>query len=364
MKKALILLLILAAAGVGYYAVTDTGEQPETNTGNQAETGSLSVTPIEHASGILSWGERTIYMDPVGDSQRYAEQDAPDLILLTHAHPDHLSTSTLAAVAGEGTIMLAPQKVADQLSQELRERTNVVANGETVTVNGLTINAIPMYNLPERNDAFHAKGDGNGYVVERNEQRVYIAGDTDNIPEMQNLQNIDIAFVPMNQPYTMTVGEAAEAVLAFAPEVVYPYHYRGQDGFSDVAQFRSLVNDGNSDIEVRLAEWYPSRATSDIRPSETPEGQVDAEIDLTGTNYAFSQETIRVQQGDTVQVTLTATEGFHDWVVDAFDAATERVRDGDAASVTFVADEAGEFEYYCSVGNHRQQGMVGTLIVE
>ena len=115
-----------------------------------------------------------------------------------------------------------------------------------------------MYNLPTAaNKDFHTKGRGNGYVIERSGKRVYIAGDTAGIPEMRALKNIDIALVPMNLPYTMDVAEAAEAVLAFKPKQVFPYHYRGPDGLADISKFKELVNASNPKIEVVLLNWYP-----------------------------------------------------------------------------------------------------------
>lgn len=114
-----------------------------------------------------------------------------------------------------------------------------------------------MNNLPETDDSRHPKGRGNGYVLNMGGQRLYISGDTEDIPEMRALQNIDVAFVCMNMPYTMTVEQAADAVLAFKPKVVYPFHYRGQGGLSDVDHFKELVNKGNEGIDVRLRNWYP-----------------------------------------------------------------------------------------------------------
>jgi L-ascorbate metabolism protein UlaG (beta-lactamase superfamily) len=114
-----------------------------------------------------------------------------------------------------------------------------------------------MYNLPENSDSRHTKGRGNGYVINFGGKNVYISGDTEDIPEMRHLKNIDVAFVCMNLPYTMDVNQAANAVLEFKPKIVYPYHYRGQEGLSDVSAFKKLVNDGNKSIEVRLVNWYP-----------------------------------------------------------------------------------------------------------
>jgi L-ascorbate metabolism protein UlaG (beta-lactamase superfamily) len=230
-----------------------------TSTENEAISNSpVVVTPIEHASAVLMWNAVSIYTDPVGDAELYAAMPDPDLILLTDIHADHLSTSTLSALMASGTDVVAPQAVADLLPASVLERTTVLANGATTTKQGFLIEAIPMYNLPETDDSRHVKGRGNGYVLERGDERVYIAGDTAGTPEMRALQDIDIAFIPMNEPFTMNVEDAAQAVLAFAPAMVYPYHYRGQNGLSDVEQFRDLVNAGDPGIEVVLLNWYPS----------------------------------------------------------------------------------------------------------
>ena len=114
-----------------------------------------------------------------------------------------------------------------------------------------------MYNLPESPTAMHTKGRGNGYVLGIGGKNIYLSGDTQGIPEMRSLKNIDVAFVCMNLPYTMDVKEAADAVLAFSPKIVYPYHYRGQNGLSDINAFKNLVDAGNKNIEVRLRNWYP-----------------------------------------------------------------------------------------------------------
>ena len=125
---------------------------------------------------------------------------------------------------------------------------------------GLNIAAIPMYNLPETPDAPHTKGRGNGYVLTLGGKTVYLSGDTEDIAEMRALKKIDVAFVCMNLPYTMNVNQAAQGVLAFRPGIVYPYHYRGQGGLSDVAGFQKMVNAGSKKIDVRLRNWYPTAA--------------------------------------------------------------------------------------------------------
>jgi len=216
----------------------------------------VQVIPISHATAVLVFADTVFYTDPTGGAAAFKDQPAADIVLVTDIHGDHLSTSTLAAVVGEGTTLIVPQAVKDMLPAELASRAHVLANGETVADREFKILAVPMYNLPEGPER-HPKGRGNGYLIARDNTRVYVAGDTAGIPEMRALTDIDIAFVPMNLPYTMGVEEAADAVLAFKPRQAYPYHYRGPDGLADVAKFKSLVNAGNPNIEVILANWYP-----------------------------------------------------------------------------------------------------------
>ena len=225
-----------------------------------ADTASIDIQPISHATAVINWGEATFYLDPVGGLEAFEGMEKPDFILITDIHGDHMSAETLQAMDLEGVHVIVPQAVKDQLPEELNSVLRTLDNGATTKVMDFYIEAIPMYNLPEDPDAFHPKGRGNGYIVERNGQRLYIAGDTEDIPEMRNLEDIDIALVPMNLPYTMTVEDAADGVLAFAPKMVIPFHFRGKDGFADVEKFKTLVNEGNQDIEVEMLEWYPDRA--------------------------------------------------------------------------------------------------------
>jgi L-ascorbate metabolism protein UlaG (beta-lactamase superfamily) len=219
----------------------------------------FKFTPISHATLVLQWNGVTMYIDPVGGADKFKGQDQPNLILITDIHGDHLNAETVQAVSSDDTGILVPQAVADKLPEGSRKQSMVINNGDAVDVLGFTITAIPMYNLPESEDSRHIKGRGNGYVIERDGKRVYISGDTEDIPEMRALKDIDIAFVCMNLPYTMTVESAADAVLEFAPATVYPFHYRGKGGLSDVDKFKEIVNAGNSDIEVRQLDWYAKK---------------------------------------------------------------------------------------------------------
>ena len=210
--------------------------------------GDLVTHPVKHASFVMQWNGKTIYVDPVGGAEPYAGLPGPDLVLITDIHPDHLNADTLADM--KGTSVVAPQAVYDQAPDNIKHMiTTILKNGDQVTVDGIGIEAMPMYNITEGRLQYHEKGRGNGYLLTLGDERVYIAGDTEAIPEMLALKDIDVAFIPMNLPYTMTVEQAADAVRAFRPAIVYPYHYRG----SDVEAFKRLVGDAS---EVRLLEWY------------------------------------------------------------------------------------------------------------
>lgn len=220
------------------------------------EPEAVVIDPISHASFVFNLSNTLIFNDPVGDLALYAGKGTPDIILLSDIHGDHLNLDTLNALTASSTKIIAPQAVYDELTPGLQAQTSVMANGEIITEGVIKFKAIAMYNLPETDDSRHAKGRGNGYVLESKGTRMYIAGDTSDIPEMRSLSDIDIAFVPMNLPYTMTVEAAADAVLEFKPVKVYPYHYRGMEGLSDVAKFKEIVNAGDPGIEVILLDWY------------------------------------------------------------------------------------------------------------
>jgi L-ascorbate metabolism protein UlaG (beta-lactamase superfamily) len=209
--------------------------------------GVVHITPIQHASFLIEASGKVIYVDPAQGS--YDGRPKADLILITDIHGDHMVPKIVAGLTRPGTVILAPEAVAKTITEA-----RVIRNGETQEVAGWKIEAIPMYNLtrgPSPGKLFHDKGRGNGYVLSYGGKRIYISGDTEGVPEMRALKNIDVAFICMNLPYTMTPEEAADAVRAFHPRVVYPYHSRG----SDVKGFEKALE--GSGIEVRLRNWYP-----------------------------------------------------------------------------------------------------------
>ncbi len=233
-------------------AQRDTPDQVPTN------KGSLIIQPLVHASLVLTWDNQTVYVDPTGGAKNYTGLKQPDCILITDIHGDHFDPKTISAVRTEKTVIVVPKAVADKMPDSLKSKVVIMNNGDKGTQSGIGITAIPMYNLPESATAMHTKGRGNGYVLNIGGKNVYLSGDTQGIPEMRALKHIDIAFVCMNLPYTMNVDEAADAVLAFKPKTVYPYHYRGQGGLSDVGAFKAKVEAGDKGIKVVQKNWYPS----------------------------------------------------------------------------------------------------------
>lgn len=224
----------------------------------KTKNGTLQIQPILHSSLVLTYNNKTIYVDPYGGEKMYKGIKAPDIILITDSHGDHLDLKTLDSIDTSKAIFILPEEAANKIQKKYDNEIVTLQNRQGVHRLGFYITAIPMYNLPEETNSFHPKGRGNGYILTIDDKTVYISGDTEDIQEMKMLQNIDIAFVCMNLPYTMTVEQAASAVLEFQPKIVYPFHYRGQDGFSDVETFKKLVNSKNNAIEVRLRNWYPN----------------------------------------------------------------------------------------------------------
>ena len=217
----------------------------------------LHIIPIEHATAVLEWGEITVYVDPVGGLEAFEGQKDPDLILITDIHGDHFNLETLQELNTEKAKIMMPRAVASMMPTEFTPQIDVLDNGTSKMRYGINVEAIPMYNLRAEAKQFHEKGRGNGYVLNMGNSRLYFSGDTEDIPEMRSLENIDKAFICMNLPYTMTVEKAAEAVLEFQPKEVYPYHYRGRPEVSDVAKFKQIVEAANSKTEVVQLDWYP-----------------------------------------------------------------------------------------------------------
>lgn len=246
----------VAAVATGAMVILPYAARAATKSSDRFETGAgdITVHPVDHASFALETPRGVIYGDPVGDPAQYGDLPKPDLVLITHEHGDHYNVDTLTALIGDNTDLITNPAVYAMLPDVLKAKASQLANGESAEWKGLTIDVVPAYNITEDRKKFHPQGRDNGYVLSFDGFRVYISGDTENTPEMKALESIDLAFLSMNLPFTMDINQAADAVNAFKPKYVYPYHYRGRDGGTqDPAEFAKLVGEGT---EVKLVDWY------------------------------------------------------------------------------------------------------------
>jgi L-ascorbate metabolism protein UlaG (beta-lactamase superfamily) len=213
----------------------------------------VTFHPIEHATFALKTGNITILVDPGRTSiEKYSGYNNPDLVLITHHHGDHFDLDIINKLKGEKTKLIASKIVVDKAGFGL-----IINNNETTTYEKIKIEAIPMYNTTPERQKFHVKGEGNGYILTIGKERIFIAGDTEDIPEMRKLKNIDYAFICMNLPYTMTPEQAGSAVLEFKPRTVCPYHYRTKDVSNDeiLERFTKIVA-ANKKINIDYLRWY------------------------------------------------------------------------------------------------------------
>lgn len=207
--------------------------------------GDLVITFLGHGTLMMSFDGKVIHVDPVAQAVDYARLPKADLILVTHEHSDHFDLKAINLIKSKETAYVVTETVARQLKDGI-----ILKNGQIKTVKGFTIEAVPAYNLVHMRSPgvpFHPKGSGNGYIITFGDKKVYIAGDTENTPEMKSLKGIDITFLPMNLPYTMTTEMVADAAKAFRPKILYPYHY----GKTKTAKIIDLLKD-EKDIEVRI----------------------------------------------------------------------------------------------------------------
>lgn len=211
----------------------------------KTSAGNLEITFIGHGTLMFKFDGKIIHVDPVSREADYTLLPKADLVLVTHEHGDHLDAENLNLIKKENTKLVLTEKCNQKIDAGI-----VMKNGETKTFDGIKIEAVPAYNLVHKRDngkPFHPKGEGNGYVITFGDKKVYVAGDTENIPEMKSLKNIDVAFLPMNLPYTMTPEMVADAARAFKPKILYPYHY----GNTDPNELVDLLKEVK-DIEVRI----------------------------------------------------------------------------------------------------------------
>ncbi len=211
----------------------------------QTSAGNLEITFIGHGTLMFQFGGKVIHVDPWTQQADYTKLPKADLILITHEHGDHLDLKALEILRTARTAVVCPKICAQQVTGA-----TVMNNGDVKTIEGLEVKAVPAYNIihkRENGQPFHPKGDGNGYIITVGGKNVYVAGDTENIPEMKTLRGIDVAFLPMNLPYTMTPEMVADAAQAFQPKILYPYHF----GETDASKLVSLLKDAKG-IEVRI----------------------------------------------------------------------------------------------------------------
>lgn len=236
--EAINFLIMVFAAGVIAH------EKFETDT-IKTSAGDLKITFIGHGTLMFTFGGKIIHVDPYSTLADYTKLPKADLILLTHDHIDHLDLKALNPVRAEKTLVVLTETCAKQVEGGI-----VMHNGDVKSIEGLKIEAVPAYNIVHKRDTgqpFHPKGIGNGYVITFGNKKVYVAADTENIPEMKELKGIDIAFLPMNLPYTMTPEMVADAAKTLKPKVLYPYHY----GDTDTSKLLNLLKD-TKEIEVRI----------------------------------------------------------------------------------------------------------------
>jgi L-ascorbate metabolism protein UlaG (beta-lactamase superfamily) len=215
----------------------------------ETSAGTLDIHHVGHASLYFEIDDKVIHVDPFGKMGDYSKMPKADLILITHAHGDHLDPETIDLISKENTKIILNLASYDSL-----KKGKVVGNGDETVFSGFTIKAVPAYNIKhtrDKGEPFHPKGRDNGYVIDFGDTRVYVAGDTENIPEMENLNDVDIAFLPMNLPYTMDAEMCKKAALMIQPRVLFPYHYKM--GESDPEKLAQLMEDV-SEIEVRFRQ--------------------------------------------------------------------------------------------------------------
>ncbi len=241
MEKLALVIFFLALGLAGFAGAQKKFEKDVIPTAK----GDLEITFLGHGTLMMTFGGKTIHIDPYGEVADYGTLPKADLVLVTHDHYDHLDPQALKAILKPDTVVVGSKDCAAKLPGAV-----IMVNGDKRTVRGLAVEAVPAYNIAHKRpdgDPFHPKGAGNGYVVTFGDKRVYIAGDTENTPEMRTLRSMDVAFLPMNLPYTMAPEQVAEAAKTLRPKILYPYHC----GDTDTGQLVRLLQ-GEKEIEVRI----------------------------------------------------------------------------------------------------------------
>jgi L-ascorbate metabolism protein UlaG (beta-lactamase superfamily) len=240
-------LFLLVTFLVGVFAFTAAAqEQFETDT-IKTSAGDLKITFIGHGTLMFTLGKKVIHVDPWSRLADYTKMPKADIILVTHEHRDHFDLKALEVLRTKNTVLVLTETCASRIKGGI-----VMGNGDVKTIEGLKIEAVPAYNIVHMRSEgrpFHPKVVGNGYVITLGNKRVYVAGDTENTPDMKKIEDIDIAFLPMNLPYTMTPEMVADAAKALKPKLLYPYHY----GKTDTSKIVDLLK-GVKEIEVFIGK--------------------------------------------------------------------------------------------------------------
>ena len=237
-------ILVIMAIGISSLSAQDKLEKDIFN----LDGGTLEITFVGHGTLMFEWNGTIIHIDPVSSEADYGKLPGADIILVTHEHGDHLDPGAISVLKKDKTVVFCNEASAGKL-----DNPRVMANGDKSEVNGIVIEAVPAYNIVNTRspgNPFHPKGLGNGYIVSFGKTRVYVAGDTENIPEMENFGTIDIAFLPMNLPYTMSPEMAAGAARMLKPAILYPYHF----GSTDTSLLIGLLQDEKIDVRIRNME--------------------------------------------------------------------------------------------------------------
>ena len=245
MKKiSIFIVIVLFSITLGYSAAPDLESDIY-----KTDKGDLKITFVGHASLLVEFDGKTIHIDPFSRVWNYDNLEKADMIIITHHHGDHLDPVLIKKLRKPGAPLILPELCSKEVNDFI-----LMKNGDKKEVNGIIIEAVPAYNIKhkrESGDPYHPKGEGNGYVLTMGGKRIYVAGDTENTPEMKKLKDIDIAFLPMNLPYTMTEEMVADAALAFKPGVLYPYHCRG----SDLKKLEKLLENEKT-VKVAIRDFY------------------------------------------------------------------------------------------------------------
>ncbi len=226
---------------------------------------SFAIHMFGHASLMFEYNNLIIHVDPYSSQANYDQVPDADIILVTHGHGDHYDIGAISKIKSDSTILICTQEVKNK--NTYAGNIHVLANGDSMAVKNVPVKAVPAYNIV--NGSYHTKGVGNGYILTLGEKQIYIAGDTENIPEMNDLGKTDIAFLPMNLPYTMTPEMAADAAKMVQPDILYIYHF----GNSDTASLRSLLSDQQIEIRIGRSEFYESAIREEVTQHFSPQAE-------------------------------------------------------------------------------------------